>query len=423
VDFIKSREGESVFRIWGADQRIVHPNLAGTFGLSDLRDQTPLYIREYVELISSINGWQTDEEAASNFLGEGKFYFDLDWDELPPRILDLLNVRYVMAFHEPGLKPAVREGEDLKELIATAPDHVVRGELTIGDKMRDGFIMHAPSLVRTGITPGRKGLIRLEGGVLPKAAACADTDGVSLNLIRRVGPLKRLVFARTVHAKRDRSWNPARFGSGATGSELVFASLPGPRGDPRCDFGAFSMPMVQDKPGGGVAGHHLELIYDREFKVYENMDVLPRVFPVQEVFRGESMQSFMAFAWSRDPDRTASIIETGGSGVERFAPAEISGVEEGFGRITFRADSGGHAFAVISNLYYPGFFARINGSEERIYKVDGALQGVKLPPGESEVMIAFAPASFRIGIWYHIATIAFVIATLIVSRRQKASRP
>ena len=105
-----------------------------------------------------------------------------------------------------------------------------------------------------------------------------------------------------------------------------------------------------------------------------------------------------------------------------MAGAEIGSMEEGFGRIRFQARADKPAFVVVSNVYYPGFRAWINGLESRIHKVDGALQGLELPPGESEVVIGYAPFSFRIGMWYRLAGTIFMILILAAAWRKAGRR-
>ena len=52
---------------------------------------------------------------------------------------------------------------------------------------------------------------------------------------------------------------------------------------------------------------------------------------------------------------------------------------------------------VLSELYYPGWVARVNGSPERISEVDGGLRGIPVPQGESQVAVDYSPSSAMFG--------------------------
>jgi len=51
----------------------------------------------------------------------------------------------------------------------------------------------------------------------------------------------------------------------------------------------------------------------------------------------------------------------------------------------------------LSELFYPGWRASVNGRPARIYEVDGALRGVVVNAGESHVALAYAPGWLTAG--------------------------
>jgi len=52
---------------------------------------------------------------------------------------------------------------------------------------------------------------------------------------------------------------------------------------------------------------------------------------------------------------------------------------------------------VLSEVYYPGWVATVNGVNQPVVEVDGALRGVALGAGESRVEMTFQPISLQIG--------------------------
>lgn len=411
VNFIKKKEG-GLFRIWGMDPWILHPNLAGLYGLSDLRDQNPTYPLEYADLLSKVNGWKDETEIISNFLAGGKFYFDLEWNKVPPRLLDVLNVRYVLSYRDPGTKPWEADPADI-EIKAPANNYVVKDFIGVGGKKRDGIIAHAPARIKmnnakaAGAAPG---FLSLDAGILPGAARCKETDGVNLAVLVETGHKNKLAFARTFNVERDASWIPVGIDLGEGARAIILASMPGPGDDRRCDYGAWSWPVVSSPENKARPG--LKKIYDRELMVFENEDALPRVFGVSEIPRAKDVAGFL----ERIKDAPDGPRDLSASSEPGPADVVVTDIDEGYGRLSFKTLAHGPGFVVISNHYFSGWRARINGAETKIHRVDGLLQGVVVPPGEGEVVLTYEPVSFRVGMWYHIFGLLSLIAVLVASR-------
>lgn len=60
---------------------------------------------------------------------------------------------------------------------------------------------------------------------------------------------------------------------------------------------------------------------------------------------------------------------------------------------------------VMSEVYYLGWKATANGSDSRIWKVDGGICGIEVPPGDSKIAMRYAPVSVYVGA--ALTTIAF----------------
>jgi hypothetical protein len=67
-------------------------------------------------------------------------------------------------------------------------------------------------------------------------------------------------------------------------------------------------------------------------------------------------------------------------------------------RSEFAVHADGRALLVMSELFYPGWKATVNGQSVPIVKVDGALRGVVVPNGDSRVLLHYAPGSFYGGL-------------------------
>jgi hypothetical protein len=89
----------------------------------------------------------------------------------------------------------------------------------------------------------------------------------------------------------------------------------------------------------------------------------------------------------------------------------LAGVEEHSARhITVKVTSSGSGTLVLSELFYPGWKARVNGRPQRIDEVHGGLRGVAIPQGESVVTVDYEPQSVMLGAILTILTFAVTLA-------------
>lgn len=72
-------------------------------------------------------------------------------------------------------------------------------------------------------------------------------------------------------------------------------------------------------------------------------------------------------------------------------------VEDRPGRIRISTVSGGRALLVLGERFHPGWTARVDGSPERPWRVNGDFIGLPVGPGEHQVDLTFAPADFLLG--------------------------
>ena len=52
---------------------------------------------------------------------------------------------------------------------------------------------------------------------------------------------------------------------------------------------------------------------------------------------------------------------------------------------------------MLSETWYPGWWARVNGLLAPIYRVNAVLRGIVVPQGRSEVYLRYLPTGFKQG--------------------------
>lgn len=74
-------------------------------------------------------------------------------------------------------------------------------------------------------------------------------------------------------------------------------------------------------------------------------------------------------------------------------------------------ESAGDTFLVLTEMFYPGWTARVDGVQVPLYCANYAFRGVPLGPGKHEVVFVFQPASFWVGIKVAVGLLIFVSLT------------
>jgi len=137
------------------------------------------------------------------------------------------------------------------------------------------------------------------------------------------------------------------------------------------------------------------IFQDSTWKVYENPNAFPRAWIVHQVIREVSGKESPVF----DPSRTAIVdgeikgLEPAGIGAEEAAT--LSKYQPN--SLEVRAHAQARGLLVLSETYYPGWHATVNGAPADIIKVDRDLRAVVVPAGDSHVVLDYRPWSVYAG--------------------------
>ena len=112
-----------------------------------------------------------------------------------------------------------------------------------------------------------------------------------------------------------------------------------------------------------VPGNY-RLVHSGDVKIYENLDVLPRVFGL-----ADSSQLFSS---------------AGVQWVDEVVSYEA-------GHIVVRTNFAQPTMLVVTEAFYPGWVAQVGGVDTAVFSVADFFIGVELPAGRQEVVLEFAP--------------------------------
>jgi uncharacterized membrane protein YfhO len=157
--------------------------------------------------------------------------------------------------------------------------------------------------------------------------------------------------------------------------------------------------------------------------MYENPRALPRAWLVGRSLVYPSHEERLAFMTtpSFDP-RRAVVLETGAAeeGAEDVKGALGLEASEA-GHYAFRVETPVDAYLVLTESFYPGWTARVDGAPAEILRADHLFQAVRLSAGRHKV--TFTYRSRFLGLGFALAALtALVPAAVFLIRRKRAAR-
>jgi len=88
------------------------------------------------------------------------------------------------------------------------------------------------------------------------------------------------------------------------------------------------------------------------------------------------------------------------------------------GTIILEVETTAEGILVLSETYYPGWTAVVDGIRTDVHRVDGCLRGIRLPAGRHTVSVRFEPASFSRGMILTLVTLGVCGAGFALSWRR-----
>lgn len=162
--------------------------------------------------------------------------------------------------------------------------------------------------------------------------------------------------------------------------------------------------------------------------IFENLRALPRawVVPAVKVLKRREIDEAIRISTLPDggvfvPEDVALLERAprnlpagGGRGTAKVLSVSPT-------RVVVQTRTDGSAYLVLSDVWYPGWEARIGRKKLKVLEADRALRLVAVPAGEATVVFEFRPRSLVVGASISAATlIALIVAPLLGAWRRRA---
>ena len=387
TDFL--RADPELFRIVTPARGIVfHPNTSLLVRTANISGYEPGILRRTVNFMATAEG-----ESSVRF---GRVL--MPWYSLESPLLEMLNVKYILTDHD-------RWAE-------TSELNVAQEQITTWTPLPAEQLFEMSDA----------GLQRLD---LPLRLAGSPQGVVTIRVLSVNGAYEFAHAEVDAAELQSEAWHsfffspfPSEWGrafvfrvefSGAGGEVLLGGSLH------EAAFAAYRL----SRPG---------LVYeDGKTRVYLNEGYFPRAFAVGEatVVADEAAALAAVGDHAGDLDRRVFLELEGRQpppdlGSPAAAGSAVTVTSYRLNRVELRADMAAPGFVVLSDTYYPGWQAAVDGEPTPVYRANSLVRAVYVPAGEHTITFVFRPLDFIAGaVISGLALVACVIILVRTRQRRK----
>jgi hypothetical protein len=154
-------------------------------------------------------------------------------------------------------------------------------------------------------------------------------------------------------------------------------------------------------------------------KVYHHKDVFPRAWAVHELVEAPDLEAGNRMIEEQVADfHRLGFTQGAAPALERCeSPDDVALMEHSTDQVRIRASLGCRGMVVLSDIYFPGWRADIDGHPAPIYEVNLAMRGVIVPRGAHTLTMRYRPASYLAGGLLSLAGLAGCLAVAVHLRR------
>ncbi|MCX7680454.1 MAG: YfhO family protein [Anaerolineae bacterium] len=167
------------------------------------------------------------------------------------------------------------------------------------------------------------------------------------------------------------------------------------------------------------------LVHSGDVKVYENLEVLPRAFLVHRArISGESDESTLQQLSAEAFDPAREVLLTDGEALDLPPPQEMESVTVRRytpEQIALEVRAARPGYLVLSDAWYPGWEARIDGQRVPIRRANLLFRAIAVDAGVHTVEFTFRPRSVLIGLVISLAGSAALLAAALAAYRKGAA--
>jgi Bacterial membrane protein YfhO len=177
-----------------------------------------------------------------------------------------------------------------------------------------------------------------------------------------------------------------------------------------------------DQLFGKTNAKYRQVYSDDQMRVLENTAAFPRAFLVPTARIAPTLGTALSEMVHQpfQPDQEVILADdttTQATGLpgDRGGRGTAQVTEYGPNEVRIHTSADGDAWLVLSDTYYPGWTAEVDGQPTSVLRGDLLFRVVPVPGGEHEVTFRFEPVSVKIGLAISLVSLAALLAVLLLA--------
>ncbi|MBI1298105.1 YfhO family protein [bacterium] len=142
---------------------------------------------------------------------------------------------------------------------------------------------------------------------------------------------------------------------------------------------------------------HFRLVHSGDVKIYEALDVRSRAYMADRVDVVSSTENAIT-RLQTDRQLGIAVVEASADLNLQAGGGDAAIIAYAPERVVVRTRTEDDSFLVLSDAYYPGWQATIDGAPTPIYPTNVLFRGVAVPAGEHEIVFSYEPQTWRTGV-------------------------
>ncbi len=157
--------------------------------------------------------------------------------------------------------------------------------------------------------------------------------------------------------------------------------------------------------------------------LWRSTTAMPRAWVVQKAKIVTSEQAFEALVDPAEPGRSTVFLEQGKAIDGKSCESRVVIEDEGPNHLTMHAKACADGYLVISDQYFPGWHARINGQYVDVLQANYIMRALAIKKGDNKVEMRYKPWTFTAGAWLSLMALLALVATSFESWRKARQSP
>jgi len=137
---------------------------------------------------------------------------------------------------------------------------------------------------------------------------------------------------------------------------------------------------------------------DGVYQIFQNTNAYPRAFMVSKYVVVNNPQKILDTMFSPSFDLKKTIVLEQDPKISLSGQGKVDINSYSANRITIETNSSGNNLLFLSDTFYPGWEAYVDGQKTPIYRADFTFRAIDIPQGKHQIEFVYNPISFNLGV-------------------------